>query len=80
MYEVIPFEMLKTYVEWPQVIMKVGDLPAVCDKLTCDYKYLSVTAEITSFNFDSISKKLTIIGTGIPDGDLLSAEYGLQDC
>lgn len=38
-YPAIPFEMLRTYELNPQVIVKVGDYPAVCKNLSCDYQY-----------------------------------------
>ena len=38
-YEPIPFEMLKTYETEPQVLVTVGDFPAVCHNLTCNYNY-----------------------------------------
>jgi hypothetical protein len=79
MYEVIPFEMLKTFVDKPQVIMMVGDLPAVCDKVTCDYMYTTTTLEVSGFQYDISTNKMMISGT-FPEDGVISAEYGLQDC
>jgi hypothetical protein len=76
MYEVIPFEMLKTFVEKPQVIMMVGDFPAACDKVTCDYMYTTTALEISDFKYDPTTKKMTITGT-FPEDGVISAEYGL---
>jgi hypothetical protein len=51
-YDPIPFEMLKTYETEPQVLVQIGDLPAVCHNLTCDYTYVEAVGEITAFTFD----------------------------
>lgn len=51
-YEPIPFEMLRTYETEPQLIVSVGNLPAVCHNLTCDFTYTLPEGEVTSFTFD----------------------------
>lgn len=38
-YEAVPFEMLRTYETKPQVLVTVGDYPAVCHNLTCHFNY-----------------------------------------
>jgi len=39
-YDVVPFEMLRSYETQPQVIVNVGEYPAICKNLTCDYHYI----------------------------------------
>lgn len=65
-YDVIPFEMLQTYEEWPQVIVNVGEFPAVCASMACHYKYNPTVGSVTGFTFDESSKVLTIQGTNLP--------------
>jgi hypothetical protein len=60
-YDAIPFEMLKTYVEKPQVIMFVGDQPAVCHT-GCDYMYIDSVGYITGYSYDEITRKVTLQG------------------
>lgn len=38
-FDVIPFEFLYTAHEIPQVIVTVGDMPAVCAFAECGYEY-----------------------------------------
>ena len=65
-YNPVPFEFLKTYEEKPQLIVKVGDQPAVCHNMTCDFTYTEPTGEITAVTYDKTSKKLVITGTNLP--------------
>jgi len=55
-YEAIPFEMLRTYETKPQVVVQVGDFPAVCKNLTCHYNYTQPEGEITAFTFTKSTK------------------------
>lgn len=65
-YEAIPFEMLRTYETQPQVIVNVGDYPAVCKNLTCDFHYIVPEGEVTGFTFTASSKQLQLTGTNLP--------------
>jgi hypothetical protein len=50
-YEAIPFEMLRTYETKPQIKVQVGDYPAVCKNLECDYHYIEPVGLITNFTY-----------------------------
>jgi len=65
-YEAVPFEMLQTYETNPQVIVQVGDYPAVCKNLTCDYNYVVPQGEVTAFTYTASTKQLTLTGTNLP--------------
>ena len=81
-YEGIPFEFLRTYETEPQVIVTVNEEPAVCHNLTCGFKYIEPTGEISSFTFDESTKKLVITGVDLPSviEDITSVEYALSYC
>jgi hypothetical protein len=55
-YSVIPFEMLRTHETKPQVIVQVGDYPAVCKNLTCDFQYVAPVGEVTRFTYTAETK------------------------
>lgn len=55
-WPVIPFEMLKTYEVEPQVIVTVGDLPAVCHNMTCNWNYTIPIGEVSAFTYDDASR------------------------
>jgi hypothetical protein len=65
-YEVVPFEMLRTYETQPQVIVNVGEYPAVCKNMTCDYHYVVPEGEVTAFSYTANNKQLTLTGTALP--------------
>jgi len=65
-YEPIPYEMLRTYEETPQLIVTVDDVPAACHNLTCNFTFIEPVGEITYYEYDSNAKKLTIEGVDIP--------------
>ena len=65
-YNPIPFEFLKTFEEKPQIIVNVGDQPAVCHNMTCDFTYTEPTGEITGVTYDKTTKKVVITGTNLP--------------
>jgi hypothetical protein len=81
-YDVIPFEMLKTFETKPQLIVTVNNLPAVCHNLTCDYTYIEPTGEISSFTYDEATKVLTVEGSAFPANltDIASLEFALTEC
>mmetsp|Transcript_20884 Transcript_20884/g.32251 ORF Transcript_20884/g.32251 Transcript_20884/m.32251 type:complete len:145 (+) Transcript_20884:2347-2781(+) len=64
--EPIPFEMIRTYVENPQLTVTVDGYPAVCPTLDCNFTYTSPTSEVTSFTYTSGTKLLEISGTNLP--------------
>lgn len=65
-YEAIPFDMIRTYETKPQVLVQVGDYPAVCKNLDCDYTYVEPEGEVTGFTYTSSSGELVLTGTGLP--------------
>lgn len=65
-YEPIPFEMLRTYETQPQVIVTVGDNPAVCHNLTCHFNYSVPQGEVTAYTYTTATKVLTLTGTNLP--------------
>jgi len=65
-YEAIPFEMLRTYETQPQVIVNVGDYPAVCKNLTCNFHYIEPEGEVTAFTYTAGTKELQLTGTNLP--------------
>lgn len=67
MFDPVPFEMLKTYHQKPQLIMNVNGQPAVCHKVDCDFSYLNPTEVVTEFTFDTTTKILTLTGTNLPN-------------
>lgn len=81
-YEPIPFEMLKTYETKPQVIVNVGEMPAVCKNLTCDFTYTAPVGEITGFTYDEGAKVLVITGTDFPalSADIQRVWYAMTEC
>ena len=46
--------------------MNVGDLPAACHNLTCNYKYIETNGQVQSFTFDQASSLLTLNGINLP--------------
>ena len=46
-FEPIPFEMLRTYETEPQVLVQVGEFPAVCHNLSCNFTYTVPVGEVT---------------------------------
>ena len=64
------------------MIVTVGDDPAVCHNLTCDFTFIEPVGEITSFTFTESNKKLVMQGTNLP-GDLdrfYKIEFAQQEC
>lgn len=58
--------MLKTYETEPQILVQIGDLPAVCHNLTCDYVYVEAVGEISAFTFDQTAGTLNLVGSSLP--------------
>lgn len=67
MFWPIPFEMLETYEEKPQMLVEIDDMPAVCHSMKCDFTHVAAVGEVTSFTYDANLKKLTMTGTNLPD-------------
>jgi hypothetical protein len=81
-YNPIPFEMLKTYETEPQVLVQIGDLPAVCHNLTCDYTYIEAVGEISAFTFDQAAGTLNIVGSALPSNssNITSITFAHSTC
>lgn len=58
--------MLKTYETEPQVMVSVGDFPAVCHNLTCNYNYTVPVGEVTAYTYTALTKTLVLTGTLLP--------------
>lgn len=74
--------MLKTYETEPQLIVTVGNLPAVCHNMTCGFTYVAPVGEVTSFTFDQSTSKLVLTGTELPSmiTDIDKVEFALSRC
>ena len=48
------------------MIVKVGELPAVCHNLTCDFKYTVPVGEVTAFTYTARSRQLELTGVNLP--------------
>jgi hypothetical protein len=74
--------MIKSYETKPQVIVNVGDMPAVCKNLTCDFTYTTPVGEITEFTYTKASKVLVIKGTDFPalNADIQKVWYAMTEC
>lgn len=81
-YDAIPFEMLRTYETDPQVIVHVGDYPAVCKNLSCHYNYIVPLGEVTNFTFTESSKELKLFGTAFPNdtSEIRYVEFAHTTC
>jgi hypothetical protein len=81
-FEPIPFEMLRTYETEPQLIVSVGNQPAVCHNLTCDFTYILPVGEVTAFTFDDATLKLVLTGTDMPSliANISKVEFALAEC
>jgi len=55
-FEAVPFEMMRTYETQPQIIVKVGELPAVCHNLNCNFTYTMQVGEVTAFTYTTRSR------------------------
>jgi len=68
MFWPIPFEMLETYEEKPQMIVQVDDMPAVCHSMDCQFTHIPAVGLVTEFAIsDSFPYQLTVKGTDLPD-------------
>jgi hypothetical protein len=67
MFWPIPFEMLNTYEEKPQMIVEIDSKPAVCHSMSCGFTHVPAVGEITSFAITENPWKLTVSGTELPD-------------
>jgi hypothetical protein len=66
-YEQVPYEMLKTYVDKPQVSVKVGKEHAICEKNNCGFTFTRSRSIITRYEYIKITKILIIYGTDLPE-------------
>lgn len=58
--------MLETFEEKPQMLIEIGDLPAVCHNRDCEFSYIENVGQITEFTFSAESNIVTITGTELP--------------
>ena len=58
--------MLRTYSTAPQVKVWVGDYPAVCKNLNCDYHYVEPAGEVETFTYTDGTRELVLTGTDLP--------------
>lgn len=65
-YESIPFEMLRTYETAPQIKVNIGDYPAVCKNLNCNFHYVVPVGEVHNFTYDTRSRQLVLMGDALP--------------
>ena len=80
-YEPIPFEMLRTYETEPQLIVTVGNLPAVCHNLTCDFTYTLPEGELTGYTWNEATSRLVLTGTGLPSAaNIRKVEFAKSEC
>lgn len=67
MFYPIPFEMLETYEEKPQMLVEIDDMPAVCHSMDCGFLHVPAVGVITSFELNEGTSTLTMTGTDLPD-------------
>jgi hypothetical protein len=65
MFFPVPFEMLETYEEKPQMLVEIGEMPAVCHSMDCGFMHIPTVGEITAFSLST--GRLTVTGTNLPD-------------
>lgn len=61
----IPFEMLETYEEKPQMLVEIDHMPAVCHSMDCGFTHIPAVGMITGFTV--AGSRLTVTGTDLPD-------------
>lgn len=74
--------MLRTYETEPQVLVTVGDYPAVCHNLTCHFGYTEPEGEVTGYTYTPSTRLLELTGTDLPaDTSLIRhVEFGHSLC
>lgn len=71
-FDPLPFEWLKTYETAPQLLVTVGDYPAVCHNLSCDFKYTVPEGEVTSYTYSQANNRTLVLnGTQLPENSTL---------
>ena len=68
MYPTVPFEMLRTAHEKPQIFVKIDGMAAICIGLNCDYEYETPEGEITGMSVNGLDVSLS--GTNLPLDDI----------
>ena len=68
MYTAVPFEMLRTAHEKPQIRINIDGMPAICVGLKCDYQYEVPTGLVTGMSVSGLDVSLT--GTNLPLNNL----------
>ena len=74
--------MLRTYETQPQVLVHVGDTPAVCHNLTCNFTYSVPVGEVVEYSFDNSTNTLVVNGTDLPTNidDIRYVEFAHSKC
>jgi len=71
-FEPIPFEMLRTYEEEPQVMITIDGNPVACHSMACNFKYVEPECNITAFSFDEDTNILIVEGDNLPTGEQIT--------
>jgi hypothetical protein len=71
-FDPLPFEWLKTYETAPQLLVTVGDYPAVCHNLSCDFKYTVPQGLVTAYTYSQANNRTLVLnGTQLPENSSL---------
>ena len=77
MYPAIPFEMMRTVHDEPQLSVTVDGMEAICVGLRCGYAYEEPPGLITGFTVDGLN--VTITGENLPL-DLIGVRLSQTNC
>jgi hypothetical protein len=82
MFWPVPFEMLETYEEKPQVLVEIDDMPAVCHSMDCSFMHIPAVGEVTSFTYTDATKVLSMQGNQLPGAlkDIQSITFAGSTC
>ena len=48
------------------MVVQVGDYPAVCKNLSCQYNYTQPVGEVTNYTYTAATRELWLNGTNLP--------------
>jgi hypothetical protein len=77
MYPAVPFEMMRTAHDKPQISVTVDGMEAICTGLNCDYVYEEPAGLITGFTVDG--DNVSIQGENLPL-DIISVRLSQTNC
>jgi hypothetical protein len=78
-YDAIPFEMLMTMHDKPQVKVTVDGMPAVCASTKCDYEFMESPSTVTGVEVSNLD--VIITGISLPYGEEIeSVRMSKTDC